>query len=55
VTTTINTGLAAGTYCDLLTGGRVGSACAGRSVTVTSDGTATVTLGAMTTVVIRKE
>lgn len=41
---TIPTPLAAGTYCDLLTGGRVGSACAGTSVVV-SNGTASVTLG----------
>jgi alpha-amylase len=53
VTATVNTGLPVGTYCDLLTGGRVGGACAGRTVTVASDGTATLTLSATTAVVIR--
>lgn len=55
VTATIGTGLPAATYCDLLTGGRVGAACAGRSVVVAADGTATVTLGGMTAVAIRVE
>jgi len=49
---TITTGLAAGTYCDLLTGGKSGSACAGRSVVVAADGTVTLTLGAQSAVVI---
>jgi hypothetical protein len=35
---TVATGLAAGTYCDLLTGGRVGAACAGTSVVVAAGG-----------------
>jgi alpha-amylase len=49
---TINTGLPAGTYCDLLTGGRSGSACVGRSVIVATDGTTTTTLSAQSAVVI---
>lgn len=38
VTAAVSTGLAAGTYCDLLTGGRSGAACAGTRVTVAQDG-----------------
>ena len=38
----VATGMPAGTYCDLLTGGLVGAACAGTSVVV--DGTGTVQL-----------
>lgn len=54
VTATINTGLPTGTYCELLTGGRTGAACAGRSVTVAGDGTATVTVGGLGAVVIQR-
>jgi alpha-amylase len=39
VTATVSTGLPAGAYCDRLTGGRVGNACVGATVTVASDGT----------------
>ncbi len=53
VTATINTGMPAGTYCDVLSGGRVGDVCAGLRVTVAADGTATVTLPATTAVAIR--
>jgi alpha-amylase len=52
ITPTINTGLPAGTYCDVLSGGKSGNACVGRSVTVAADGTATVTLSTQTAVVI---
>jgi alpha-amylase len=38
VDTTITTGLPAGTYCDILTGGVVSAACAGTSVAVDSAG-----------------
>lgn len=55
LTATISTGMSGGTYCDLLTGGRVGGACVGRSVTVAADGTAAVTVTAMTAVAIRKD
>jgi alpha-amylase len=44
VTQSIATGLPAGTYCDLITGGRTGSTCAGTSVTVTATGTVQLTL-----------
>ena len=38
VNATVPTGLPAGTYCDLLTGGRTGSSCAGTSLVVDSAG-----------------
>lgn len=47
----IPTTLAAGTYCDLLTGGKVGTACAGTSVVVAS-GSATVALPGNTAVAL---
>lgn len=34
----LQTGLPAGTYCDMATGGKVGNSCSGKSVTVGSDG-----------------
>jgi alpha-amylase len=46
VAAAVTTGLAAGTYCDRLTGGRRGSACAGRSVTVGAAGAVTLALPA---------
>ncbi|BCJ39810.1 alpha-amylase [Actinoplanes ianthinogenes] len=45
-TQTFPTGLAAGTYCDLITGGTGSGACTGTKVTVGSGGTATVTVPA---------
>ncbi len=42
--TTIPTGLAAGSYCDVLTGGRTGTTCAGTTVVVSAAGVAAVTL-----------
>lgn len=44
VTATITTGLAAGTYCDVLTGGAGASGCAGTTVTVGTGGTVQLTL-----------
>ena len=44
VTATITTGLAAGIYCDLLTGGRTGTTCAGTSVTLDAAGAVQLTL-----------
>ncbi|MGI9078354.1 MAG: alpha-amylase [Gemmatimonadaceae bacterium] len=44
VDATIGTGLAPGTYCDLLTGGRSGAECTGTSVVVGPLGTVTLTL-----------
>jgi alpha-amylase len=52
VSASLITGLAAGTYCDVLTGTKVGTACTGQRVTVGADGTAAITLPAMTAVVI---
>ena len=52
VTTTVTTGLAPGTYCDLLTGGVSGGACTGASITVGSTGAVSLTLGANTAVAI---
>lgn len=49
---TIPTGLPAGTYCDVLTGGKVGAACAGRSVTVRPDGSVQPTLPERTALAI---
>ena len=44
VTVDVATPVAPGTYCDLITGGLVGGACAGRSVTVGADGRVQVEL-----------
>ena len=52
VTQTVGTGLAAGTYCDLLTGGRAGAACVGTAVTVAGDGTVALSLAANTAIAI---
>ncbi|MCU0624833.1 MAG: alpha amylase C-terminal domain-containing protein, partial [Gemmatimonadaceae bacterium] len=48
----IPTGLAAGTYCDVLTGGRAGTTCAGTAVVVSAGGIATVALPAGTALAI---
>ncbi|KAJ4444270.1 hypothetical protein ANN_06062 [Periplaneta americana] len=37
---TIQTGLPAGTYCDVISGGKNGSSCTGKTITVNEDGTA---------------
>jgi alpha-amylase len=39
---TIQTGLSAGTYCDINSGDKVNNVCSGKSVTVNSDGTARI-------------
>ena len=52
VTATIQTGLAAGTYCDLISGGRSGAACVGTTVVVGATGTVTLTLPANTAVAV---
>ncbi len=46
LTATVPTPMAPGTYCDLITGGKVGAACAGTTVTVVSAGTITLSLPA---------
>ncbi|MEU4243698.1 carbohydrate-binding module family 20 domain-containing protein [Actinoplanes sp. NPDC026619] len=50
-TATYTTGLANGTYCDVITGGATSTGCAGTSVTV-SGGTASVTIPAGSSVAI---
>lgn len=52
VNATIQTGLAAGSYCELLGGGEVGGACAGATHTVGADGRVTLALGARSAVVL---
>ena len=49
---TVQTGLPAGTYCDLIHGKRQGSSCTGPTVTVNSTGNVTVTVGAYDAVAI---
>ncbi|GLY29679.1 hypothetical protein Kisp02_30440 [Kineosporia sp. NBRC 101731] len=51
-TQTIQTGLAAGKYCDLITGGTTTGTCSGTTITVGSDGKATVTVPAKGAVAI---
>ena len=46
ISVAIPTGLAGGTYCDLLTGGRSGASCAGASLTVDASGVAQLTIPA---------
>lgn len=52
---TLDTGLAPGTYCDLLTGGAAGGTCRGTTVTVGATGSAALTLAPMTAVAIDVE
>jgi alpha-amylase len=46
------TGLAAGTYCDVITGGKAGAACAGTAVVVGTDGAVQFSLASNTAVAI---
>jgi alpha-amylase len=52
VTATLTTGLAPGTYCDILGGGLVAGACAGTGVTVGAGGAASITLPARSAVAL---
>lgn len=52
VTATVPTGLPAGTYCDLLTGGKAGAACAGTSITVDAAGAVQLGLAANTAIAV---
>jgi alpha-amylase len=52
VTQTFHTGLAAGSYCDLVHGPADGRGCGGTSVTVGADGTAQVTVPAKAAIAI---
>jgi alpha-amylase len=49
---TMATGLAAGSYCDRISGGRTGTTCAGTTLVVAADGTVALTLPAMSAVAI---
>ena len=52
VSATIATGLPAGTYCDVLTGGRAGAGCAGTSLAVDAGGAVQLSLAANTAIAI---
>lgn len=52
VNTTVTTTLPAGTYCDVITGGRTGPTCAGKSVVVGSNGTVQLSLAANSAVAV---
>jgi alpha-amylase len=52
VTVTVATGLAAGVYCDLLTGGRAGATCAGTTVTIATGGAVQLNLAPNTAIAI---
>jgi alpha-amylase len=52
LTQTVTTGLAPGTYCDLITGGLAGSSCAGTVITVSASGAVELNLGARTAIAI---
>lgn len=52
VTANVPTGLPAGSYCELLGGGRVGGGCAGATHTVAADGTVALTLAPRSAVVL---
>jgi alpha-amylase len=52
VSTTVATGMPAGTYCDLLTGGKSGGGCAGTSIVVDAAGQVQLSLAANTAVAI---
>lgn len=54
MTRTFATGLAAGNYCDVLADGVNAGACAGQTVVVGADGSASITLSAQTAVVLQK-
>jgi alpha-amylase len=52
VTATVATGMPPGTYCDLLTGGLVGAACAGTPVVVDATGSVQINLATNTAIAI---
>ena len=52
ISATVTTGLAAGTYCDRITGGRVGSSCVGTSVVVGASGSIALSLAANSAIAI---
>ncbi|HEX6746930.1 MAG TPA: alpha-amylase family protein [Longimicrobium sp.] len=52
VSTPVATGLPAGTYCDLLTGGRTGASCVGTSIIIDAAGSVQLNLAANTAIAI---
>jgi alpha-amylase len=52
VSAAIPTGLAPGTYCDVITGGRIATSCVGTSVAVDGSGTVQLTLAANSAIAI---
>lgn len=54
-TITVKTGLARGTYCDIISGGKAAGGCTGTRVVVRSDGRATVELPARGSVAFTKK
>jgi alpha-amylase len=52
VSATIPTGLPAGTYCDLLSGGRSGAGCVGSSIVIDAGGGVQLTLPSNTAVAV---
>ncbi len=52
VNAVVPTALPAGTYCDLITGGKVGGVCVGTSITVAGDGSITLALPSNTAVAV---
>ena len=54
VTAPIATGMAAGSYCDVLTGGKSGATCAGTRVTVDANGAVQLTLSANSAIAIHQ-
>lgn len=55
VVASVGTGLAAGTYCELLSGGRKGAACAGIQLVIGADGAVQLSLAAGSAVAIHLE
>ncbi|MGN7860420.1 carbohydrate-binding module family 20 domain-containing protein [Microbacterium sp. 22303] len=55
LTRTFDTGLAAGSYCNLVTGHVVGNHCTGPSVTVAADGSLATTVAGLSALVISKD
>jgi alpha-amylase len=55
VSAIVATGLAPGTYCDLLTGGLAGAACAGTAVVVDAGGMLVLNLGSLSALAIDTE
>jgi len=51
-TDTFKSSLPAGTYCDVISGGKVNGACGGTSVTVGADGTFQTTISARNAIAI---